>query len=35
LLARDAYVDAVLGVRPVPAAFPIREFLGSKPLKQP
>ena len=28
-----AYIDAVLGARPVPAAIPIREIVGGKPAK--
>jgi multicomponent K+:H+ antiporter subunit D len=33
LLERQAYIDAVLGAQPVPAAIPVREILGGKPAK--
>jgi len=32
LFERRAYIDAVLGTRPVPAALPIREIAGGKPV---
>jgi multicomponent K+:H+ antiporter subunit D len=34
LFERHGYIDAVLGARPVPAAIPIREILGGKPVKE-
>jgi multicomponent K+:H+ antiporter subunit D len=34
LFERRAYIDAVLGAQPVPAAAPIREIVGGKPVKE-
>ncbi len=34
LFARQPYIDAVLGARPLPAAIPIRDILGGKPAKE-